>query len=132
MTKNNMVYQLDDGRITTVRSEFIRQEFNKGKSRGEIVKMLNDMGDKVTYQIVAIATINMDNGTIRNQGRRVYLEFEDGTKIPRKEYIVEQIVEKGRTMVDIAKELGISYHSVYMSVEDIDIKSKFINKDNKK
>jgi len=130
MAKNNMVYQLDNGIVTTVRAEFIRQEFNKGKSRNDIVNMLNEMGDRVTYGIVAGATVNMDNGTIKRQGGRIYIEFEDGTKIPRKEYIIEQIVEKGRTISDVSKELGVPYNRVYRTVEDIDIKSKFVSKKN--
>jgi len=105
------IYELDDGTLTTVRSQFIRQEFGKGKTRQEIVKMLKDFGDPVTYGIVASATQNMDNGTLQHRGR-VYLEFENGEKVPRAEYIKDQIVNENRTVVDIAKELDIRYDLV--------------------
>jgi len=112
MNKEKMIYQLDNGTITTVRSSFIRQEFKKGKSRKAIVKILNDMGDKVSYGVVASATANMDNGTLQHRGR-VFLEFEDGQKIPRVEYIRDQIINKKKTIKEVAEELGIKYDRVY-------------------
>ena len=112
MLKEKMIYQLDNGTITTVRAPFIRQEFNKGKSRKEIVDMLNDMGDEVTSGIVASATANMDNGTLKHQGR-IFLEFEDGQRLPRVDYIRDQIINKKRTIKEVANELGINYGRVY-------------------
>lgn len=118
MNKEKKLYELDNGTITVFRSHFIRQEFKKGKSRNEIVKMLNDMGDKVSYGIIASATANMDNGTFSNRGR-VFLEFENGKKISRIEYIRDQIMNKKRTVREVADELDVHYDIVYAGVNDL-------------
>ena len=118
MVKEKIIYELDNGTQTTVRSHFVRQEFVKGKSRKEIVKMLQEMGDPVSYGTIASATANMDNGTLVNRGR-VFLEFENGKKFPRKEYIIDQIINKKRTVVELKEELNISYDSVYAAIKGL-------------
>ena len=119
MVKEKIIYELDDGTQTIVRSHFIRQEFIKGKSRKEIVKMLKEMGDPVSYGTIASATANMDNGTLADRGR-VFLEFENGKRIPRREYIIDQIVNKKRTVSEIAEELDIHYDSAYAAIKDLE------------
>ena len=119
MTKEKIIYELDDKTQTTVRSHFIRQEFIKGKSRKEIVKMLQEMGDPVSYGTIASATANMDNGTLADRGR-VFLEFENGKRIPRREYIIDQVINKKRTVSEVAKELDIPYDSAYAAIKDLE------------
>jgi len=107
--EDNEIYRLDDGELTTNRSEYIRQEFDKDRSRRDIADELG-----ISYNIVYGATANMTNDATR-ESRMVLME--DGT--PRREYIREQIKE-GRTRSDIADELGITYNAVYAASKDMD------------
>jgi len=107
--EGNEQYRLDNGEVTTNRSEYIRQEFEKDRGRSDIAEEL-----QISYNIVYGATANMTNESTR-ESRMVLME--DGT--PRKDYIREQI-EEGRTRSDIADELGVSYNIVYAASKDMD------------
>jgi len=112
-------YVLDDGTETNNRSEYIRQEFKKDKSRNEIAEELD-----VSYNIVYTATANMENATTQGSRKKLIegelaekLGVEEGT--PRNDYIREQI-EAGRTRSEVADELGTTYNIVYAASSDLE------------
>lgn len=111
MTKK---YQLDDGTVTTIRAHYIRQEFLKNRTRREIADELD-----ISYGIVAQATLNMTNKRLLDKSR-IYVTLKDGRTIPRTEYIREQILNKGKTISEVAGELNISYDSAYYAVKGIE------------
>lgn len=111
----------DNGQAIS-RSAYIRQEFLKNRTRGELAKELG-----VPYGIVYSATANMENshhtnnedGSV-NRGAVVTIQTEDGEKkVSRAEY-ARQEVAKGRTRGDVAKELGVAYATVYAATKDMD------------
>lgn len=101
------------------RSAWIRQEFLKNRSRGDIAKQLG-----VAYGIVYSATANMTNEVHQaTEGgavaRGVVMQHpETGENISRADYCREQ-VEKGRSRGELAKELGIAYATVYAATKDL-------------
>ena len=108
--ENKPVYTLDDDTKTPNRSEYMRQEFMKGKTRKEIAVELN-----IKPGIVAVATANMDNGKLQKRSM-IILKLSDGTNIPRVEYIRQEVIGKQRQVKDVAKELGINYVAAYAAV----------------
>lgn len=114
-------FELDDGTVTDNRSAYIRQEFNKDRSRGDIAEELD-----VSYNIVYTATANMENATTGKRGRKTItdpelcqeLGIEEGT--PRNEFIKEK-AEEGNSRREIADMLGISYNVVYAATSDMDV-----------
>lgn len=106
------LYRLDDGREVDNRSAYIRQEFEKDRSRGDIAEELD-----ISYNIVYGATANMENATT-GAGHQVLME--DGT--PRNEYIQDQLEDKTKTRREVADEMGVSYNIVYAASKDMDVK----------
>jgi len=104
------IYTLDDGTKTPNRSEYMRQEFMKGRTRKEIAVELN-----IKPGIVAVATANMDNGKLKKRSR-VFLKLSDGTTVLRADYIRQEVIGKQRQVKDVAKELGIEYVTAYAAV----------------
>jgi hypothetical protein len=112
-------YFLDNGQECS-RSAYIRQEFLKGRSRGDIAKELG-----IPYGLVYTATANMTNeahpggpgvGRVGNRGTIM----EDGTS--RAEWLRQQVAA-GRSRGDLAKELGIPYATVYAATKEIKVDS---------
>ena len=107
------VFILDDGREAS-RSAFIRQEFKKDKSRGDIAKELN-----IPYSLVYTATANMYNVKHPESGDVVRARgtmLEDGT--PRSEYFRKQVAA-GVSRGELAKEFDIPYATVYAATKEI-------------
>jgi transposase len=114
-------FTADDGHAIS-RSAYIRQEFTKDRTRGDIAKELG-----VAYGIVYSATTNMENshhsnnedGTV-NRGAVVTVQTADGEKkMSRAEY-ARQEVGNGRTRGDVAKELGVAYATVYAATKELE------------
>jgi hypothetical protein len=103
------------------RSAYIRQEFMKDKSRGQIAKELG-----CAYGIVYSATTNMENAVHKNTdgvsaARGVVIEHPvTKENISRADYCREQ-VEAGRSRGDVAKELGVAYATVYAATKDLKV-----------
>lgn len=104
---------------TISRSAYIRQEFLKNRSRGDIAKELG-----CAYGIVYSATANMENEVHKategaSAARGVIMTHpETGAQISRAEYCREQ-VEAGKSRGALAKELGIAYATVYAATKDL-------------
>ena len=112
--KERETYTLDDG-IEGSRSAYIRQEFKKDKSRGEIAKEL-----EVPYYIVYSATANMFNaqhqeGESGSVGRGIIME--DGRS--RAEHMRE-MYRDGTPRGEIAKHFEVPYSTVYAATKDED------------
>lgn len=104
---------LDDGREAS-RSAYIRQEFKKGKSRGEIAKELD-----VPYSIVYTATANMYNEKHPESGDVVRARgtlMADGSS--RAEYFRKQVAA-GVSRGQLAKEFDVPYATVYAATKEI-------------
>jgi transposase len=104
------------------RSGYIRQQFLKDRTRGDIAKELG-----VAYGIVYSATTNMENahhsnnedGTV-NRGAVISVQTDAGeVKMSRADY-ARQEVGKGRTRGDVAKELGVAYATVYAATKELE------------
>lgn len=127
-------FLLDDGSISS-RSAYIRQEFKKDRSRGDIAKELG-----VAYYIVYSATTNMFNaahpeggsgvGSARGEmiaitettreyvaDRDAYAGEETLVNIPRSAYMRE-LVKGGMSRGEVAKLLDCPYATVYASTKD--------------
>lgn len=112
----------DNGQLIS-RSAYIRQEFNKNRTRGDIAKEL-----AVAYGIVYSATANMENshhtnngdGTV-NRGAVVKVQTDDGEKTMSRADYARQEVGKGRSRGDVSKELGVAYATVYAATKDIEV-----------
>lgn len=107
------VYVLDDGREAS-RSAYIRQEFKKGASRGDIAKAL-----EVPYSIVYTATANMFNEKHPESGDVVRARgtlMADGSS--RAEYFRTQ-VQAGVSRGQLAKEFDVPYATVYAATKEI-------------
>lgn len=109
------LYKLDDGQMAS-RSVYIRQEFKKNRSRGDIAKELD-----VAYGIVHSATANMTNevhdGTGRGGGRVVMIEF-DGVTMERRQ-VMRQMFENGKSRSEIAKYFDTPFGTVYQATKDL-------------
>lgn len=111
---------LDNGQECS-RAEFIRQEFLKGKSRGELAKELD-----VSYNIVFSATANMFNekhpegGKGGGGGRSVMVAHpETGETMPRAQ-VMKDLFGKGWTRSEIAKQFEVPYATVYGATKDVE------------
>lgn len=136
-TTEKKTYHLEDG-TECARSAYIRQEFNKDRSRQDIAKELG-----VEYYIVYAATANMyntqhpENGGGTGAGRgsvlvakvNADLQFlnsagevvetaEEAAAIPRAD-LMKELAEAGverKTMVDY---FGVSYATVYAATKEV-------------
>lgn len=114
-TKEVIVYTLDNGQECS-RSAFIRQEFMKDRSRGDIAKELG-----IAYGLVYTATANMYNlvhpegGTGRTGNRGAILE--DGTS--RADMFRKVVADGTKTRGELAKEFDIPYATVYAATKDV-------------
>lgn len=127
-------FLLDDGSSSS-RSAYIRQEFKKDRSRGDIAKELG-----VAYYIVYSATANMFNAahpeggsgtgsargemiTVTEESRELVVDTTayEGTEklvnIPRSAYMRE-LVKGGMSRGEIAKLLDCPYATVYAATKD--------------
>lgn len=114
-------YQLEDGTMGS-RSAYIRQEFKKDRSRGDIAKELG-----IAYYIVYSATANMYNaahpegatGGFGNRGTMIEIELEDGTKktVSRAEAMRADLAN-GMSRGEIAKKYDCPYATVYAATKD--------------
>jgi len=124
--KEVKIYTLDNGQECS-RSAFIRQEFMKDRSRGDIAKEVG-----IAYGLVYTATANMYNlvhpegGTGRTGNRGAILDAEvtlkDGTVIPigssRADLFRAQVTSGEKTRGELAKEFDIPYATVYAATKD--------------
>lgn len=124
--KEVKVYALDNGQECS-RSAFIRQEFMKDRSRGDIAKEL-----EIAYGLVYTATANMYNlvhpegGTGRTGNRGATLNEEvtlnDGSTLPagssRADLFRAQVTSGEKTRGELAKEFDIPYATVYAATKD--------------
>jgi len=114
-------YEVDGQEVS--RAEYIRYLFEeRDMSRGDIAKELG-----VPYNVVYSATANMENSHHKRGKRsggfaRKYVQLEDGSEMPRAEYIRKRIQE-GATRGEVAKELGISYSAVWAATKGMDVPS---------
>lgn len=95
---------LEDGRS---RAEHMREMFMEGKSRGEIAKHFN-----VPYATVYAVTKDLDAPGEKVHGGKVMVDLEDGTTMPRVDYIRKRFSE-GASRREIANELGCDYAIVW-------------------
>lgn len=128
------VYHLDDGTECS-RSAFIRQEFNKGKSRQDIAKELG-----VKYYVVYSATANMFNeahpadgagngrGSVLVAKVNANFEFidaegnvvateEEAVQVPRAD-LMRELAEAGVSRSDIKEHFNVAYATVYAATKD--------------
>lgn len=96
----------EDDLMDKPRNEWIQEVVAAGMSRGEVAKILD-----VSYGVVYGLTKDAE-GT-----RQTYtVTLEDGTEIPRAEYIRRQAAA-GVSRGDIAKELGVPYSVVWQATK---------------
>lgn len=125
-------YKLDNGQACS-RAAYIKQEFLKGRSRGDIAKEL-----EVAYYVVYSATVNMYNEAHPQGGSNTGFKAEvisvtEGTRefvkdpanfngtevlveINRADYIRE-LMESGKTRNEIADILDVAYATVYAATK---------------
>lgn len=101
-----VMIELPDG-TKMPRSEYIRQEFMKGRTRSDIAKELD-----VPYQIVYAATKGMTNGATGSRGRVMIQDPETGELVPRTE-LIRKLYEQGKTRREIANMLQVDYAVVW-------------------
>ncbi len=116
MPEEKKAYVLDNGEPTS-RAGFIRQEFQKDKSRKEIAEELD-----ISYNIVFSATANMFNEAHPEGGGRggrlvMATHPETGEEGTRKDIMVD-LYEKGWTRGEIATHFKTAYGTVYGSTRD--------------
>lgn len=112
-------YVLDNGEPCS-RAAYVRQEFNKDRSRKEIAEELG-----VSYNIVFSATANMFNSHHPEggggAGRAVMAEHpETGEQMARREIMRDLYGEKGWTRGEIANHFQCPYGTVYGATRDVD------------
>ncbi len=118
-TTEEKKYFLDDGTPTS-RSQYIRQEFNKGKSRATIA---NELG--VIYSIVYGATVNMYNeahpegGATRATRGATATDPRDNT-VKQRKLIMQELFADGWTRNEIATHFECPYGTVFAATKDID------------
>lgn len=113
-------FVLDDGTETNVMSDYIRQEFKKDKTRRQIQEELSEkLGKQVSIRTIYSATARMENANVKSK-TPVYVEFSDGSKMLRTEYIRNKVVNERVTIPEVAEELNIPYQTVYTTVKDYD------------
>ena len=110
-------YVLDNGESCS-RAEYIRQEFNKDRSRSDIMKELD-----VNYSIVYSATTNMFN-EVHKKGeksqRSPTVEHpETQEKLPRNEVMKDLMENYNWTRNEIGTHFEVSYGTVYGATKDI-------------
>lgn len=112
-------FVLDNGEPTS-RAGYIRQEFQKDRSRKEIAEELG-----VSYNIVFSATANMFNEAhpegAKGGGRGASAEDpRDGVTKPRKQIMAELYAE-GWTRAEIAAHFKCPYGSVFSATKDVEL-----------
>ena len=96
----------EDDLMDKSRNEWIQEVVTAGMSRGDVAKILD-----VSYGVVYGLTKDAE-GT-----RQIHtVTLEDGTEIPRAEYIRRQ-ADAGVSRGDIAKELGVPYSVVWQATK---------------
>jgi len=95
------------------RNDYIKQLAEAGMNRAAILAKLHEVtGDEtIKYQVVYNATKDIE-GMGGTRGAKIMVTLEDGTELPRVEYIKKRH-DDGLTVSDIAKELEVSYQTVY-------------------
>jgi len=119
--KQVQTYVLDNGQECS-RAEFIRQEFLKDRSRGEIAKELD-----VSYNIVFSATANMYNekhpqgaaGGGRGRTSVLVEHPETGEQVPRAQ-VMKELYAKGWSRSEIALKFETPYATVYGATKDVE------------
>lgn len=112
------MFELEDG-TTGSRADYIRQEFKKDRSRGEIAKELD-----VPYHTVYSATVNMFNEAHPERGgggsKTAIVEHpETGEQKPRTEVVRDLYGEYGWSRGQIKDHFEISYGAVYQATKDM-------------
>ena len=99
----------DPAEFTTMvnRTEWIKAQFEAGKTRAEIATIL-----QVPPGVVYAAT--KEYGSSRGH---VMITLEAGTEVERSKYI-KQLYEAGKTRAEIAKELNIAYNIVFQATKE--------------
>ena len=92
--------------IDKSRNEWIKEMVDAGMSRGDVAKIL-DLSYGVVYGLTKEAEGTRTAHTV---------ELEDGTVMPRAEYIRKRAAE-GVSRGDIAKELGVPYSVVWQATK---------------
>ena len=96
----------DEELTTTSRNDWIKEQVANGVARGDLAKMLD-----ISYGVIYGLTKEAE-GT-----RTVHtITLEDGTTVPRTEYIRQQIAA-GKTRGEVAKELGVDYSVVWQATK---------------
>ena len=113
-------FTLDDGTESS-RSAYIRQEFNKGRSRGDITKEL-----EVPYYIVYSATANMFNEAHPEGGGRAFggargtmVEHPETGAMVSRASLMREMVEAGTSRGEVAKQFEVPYATVYAATKEI-------------
>lgn len=88
------------------RNEWIKEQVDAGVSRGDIAKILD-----VSYGVVYGLTKDAEGTRATHM-----ITLEDGTEIPRSEYI-RQLAAEGMSRGDIAKKLGVEYSVVWQATK---------------
>ena len=96
----------EDDLMDKPRNEWIQEVVAAGMSRGEVAKIL-DVSYGVVYGLTKDAEGTRQTHTVT---------LEDGTEIPRAEYIRRQAAA-GVSRGDIAKELGVPYSVVWQATK---------------
>jgi len=118
MTEETKTYTLDNGEPTS-RAGYIRQEFQKDRSRKEIAEELD-----VKYNVVFSATANMFNAAHPEGGgggksSPIVEHPETKEQMPRKQ-AMEDLYANGWTRREIAAHFETSYGAVYSATKDIE------------
>jgi len=114
-------FQLDNGELAS-RAGYIRQEFQKDRSRKEIAEELG-----VKYNIVFSATANMYNshhpegGSGGGGGQKMAEDPRDGETKARRQIMRELYEQEGWTRGEIAAHFQCPYGSVYNATKDIEL-----------
>ncbi len=108
---NSKMIELSDG-TKMPRSEYIKQEFLKGKSRGDIAKELG-----VAYQVVFAATKGMDNGTTSRKGGRAMIAHPETGELVSRTELIRELFAQGKTRREIANMLHVDYAVVWSATK---------------
>lgn len=116
--KESVQYVLDNGEPTS-RAGYIRQEFQKDRSRKDIAEELG-----VRYNIVFSATANMFNEAHPEGGGRVgtsaMAEDPRTNEVRPRKDIIRELYAEGWTRGEIAIHFEIAYGTVYGATKDVE------------
>ena len=116
MSEEKQEFVLENGEPCS-RAEYIRQEFNKDRTRKEIAEELG-----VRYNIVYSATANMENAHHKvgqgGAGKAATAEDPRTGETRKRKDIMFELFEEGWTRGEIAAHFEVPYGTVYSATKD--------------